>query len=171
MLVAAPNLAWQITHDWPQLTVAEGISSDEGTENRILFVPMQLVQLSLFLVPAWVVGLIALWRSPSLRWARPMAAAYPLLCVLVVLIGGKPYYTLPLLLVLVAAGCTTLATWAHRPGRRRLLAAGISATVVSSAVIALPVLPSEDLDVVNTVNAEQGEQVGWPRLVETVGRG
>jgi 4-amino-4-deoxy-L-arabinose transferase-like glycosyltransferase len=168
LVLAAPNLWWQATHGWPQLTVAGGISSDDGAENRVLFVPMQIAFLSPLLVPVWIAGFLRLWRDPVLRWARALAPAYLFLCVLVLASGGKPYYALPLLLVLTAAGCEPLARWMR--GRWRaatVIAAGVVAAV-SSALIALPVLPADSLSVVNAINAEQGEQVGWPELTSAV---
>ncbi|HEY0539938.1 MAG TPA: glycosyltransferase family 39 protein [Actinoallomurus sp.] len=168
LVLAAPNLWWQATHGWPQLTVAGGISSDDGAENRVLFVPMQIAFLSPLLVPVWIAGFLRLWRDPALRWARAVAPAYLFLCVLVPASGGKPYYALPLLLVLTAAGCEPLARWTR--GRWRaatVIAAGVVAAV-SSALIALPVLPADSLSVVNAINAEQGEQIGWPELTSAV---
>jgi 4-amino-4-deoxy-L-arabinose transferase-like glycosyltransferase len=166
-VLAAPNLWWQASHDWPQLTVAGGISQDDGTQNRIMFIPLQILQLSPFLVPVWIAGLLRLWRSPALRWGRAVALAYPLLCVGVLAIGGKSYYALPLLLVLVAAGCEPTLEWATR-GRRTLAVVGLVLTAVTSALFTLPVLPASAVNLVLPVNAEQGEQIGWPELTSTV---
>jgi 4-amino-4-deoxy-L-arabinose transferase-like glycosyltransferase len=170
-VLAAPNLWWQATHGWPQLTVAGGISSGDGAENRVLFVPMQIVYLSPFLVPVWIAGIRRLWRDPALRWARSLPPAYLLLCVLVVASGGKPYYALPLLLVLTAAGCEPLARWTRRRWRAVTVAAAAVVAFATSALVALPVLPADSLSFVNAINEEQGEQIGWPELTSTVAAG
>lgn len=162
-LVALPNVLWQFQHDWPQLTVAGGISEDDGTENRIMFVPLQILQLSPFLVPIWVAGFLRLWRMP---WARSVALAYPMLCVAVLAVGGKSYYALPLLLVLVAAGSEPALGWIDR--HRPIAIVGLALTALTSALFTLPVLPASAVDFVIPVNKEQGEQIGWPALADSV---
>jgi 4-amino-4-deoxy-L-arabinose transferase-like glycosyltransferase len=164
-LLAGPNLWWQATHGWPQLTVAGGISDDDGVENRIMFIPLQLLQLSPFLVPVWVAGFLHMWRS--IQWSRPIALAYPILCVIVLAVGGKSYYALPLMLILIAAGATPTLDWFGR-GRTFLLALGVVLTTVTSVVIALPVLPTSAVNAVLPINPEQGEQIGWPALTSAV---
>ncbi|NEA31228.1 glycosyltransferase family 39 protein [Streptomyces sp. SID13031] len=169
LVIAAPNLIWQATNGWPQLTVAGGISEDDGTENRIMFVPLQLLQISPFLVPIWVAGFLRLWRLPTLRWARPVALAYPLLCVVVLALGGKSYYALPLVLVLLAAGAQPTIDWISRSrSRRTTLSVGLVLTALTSALFTLPVVPTSSVNIVIPVNKEQGEQVGWPELAEAV---
>lgn len=163
--VVAPNLWWQATHDWPQLTVAGGISEDDGLENRLMFVPLQLLQLSPLLVPFAVAGAIAIWRT---AWARPLVTAYAVIAVLVLVTGGKSYYALPPVLAFVAAGCQPVVDRARAAGRRSIAGTTLALAAVTSAFFTLPVLPADQLGLANAVNKEQGEQVGWQELTSQV---
>jgi 4-amino-4-deoxy-L-arabinose transferase-like glycosyltransferase len=168
-LLAVPTALWQAANGWPQLTVAGGISADDGAENRVLFVPLQLVSLSPVLVPVWVAGLVRLWRDPKLRWARSFVVAYPVLCVAVIVLGGKPYYAVPLLLLLMAAGSQPAVRWLSQSAARSAIVAAAAAVAVAvSVLVGLPVLPTERLGPVLAMNAEAGEQIGWPRLADQV---
>ncbi|MFE0025292.1 ArnT family glycosyltransferase [Amycolatopsis sp. NPDC059021] len=173
VVLMAPVLFWQAGHEFPMLSVAGGISTDDGTKNRLLFVPMQLVYLSPVLVPVWLAGLVRLWRDPRLRWARAYALSYPLACVILLLAGGKPYYAVPPLLILLAAGAEPALRLLARGGspRRGYARALAVAGAAISLVIGLPVLPVSALGgPVLAFNKDQGEQVGWPELTATVAR-
>lgn len=61
----------------------------------------------------------------------------------------------------------------HRGSLRTIaLSAGVAASIASSALIALPLLPTTSLQgsVVMAINPDQGETVGWPRFIATVSR-
>ena len=162
-VLCAPIVIWQAAHGFPLLTVASGISSSDGSENRLMFVPLQIIYLSPVLVPVWIAGFVVLWRNPRYR---SIALAYVVLCALVLGLGGKPYYPLPLLLVLVAAGAEPAWQWATRHRAWAVAAAGAGAAL--SVLIALPVLPARALGPVLAVNPEQGEQVGWREFTASV---
>ncbi|MDG4824868.1 glycosyltransferase family 39 protein [Asanoa sp. WMMD1127] len=168
LVVGSPNVIYQITHDWPQLKMAEAIRDDKGAESRVLFVPFQFVAIGLFFAPVWVAGLVRLWRTPALR---SLAFAYPVLCVLVLVTGGQPYYTLGLLLALFAAGCPAVVAWAaDRRGRRVLLGVGVGLNLVVSAVTALALLPVSVLAKTPIADINQGtsDQIGWPVYVDQI---
>ncbi|HZG91653.1 MAG TPA: glycosyltransferase family 39 protein [Pseudonocardia sp.] len=169
-VLAAPAVVWQATNGWPLLTVASDISGSDGAENRLLFVPLQLVYLSPVLVPVLVAGALRVWRDPGLRWARAAVLVYPVVAVAVLVLGGKAYYAIPPLLVLLAAGAQPAVEWLARgtPGRRRSAAVAAVIGVTMSVLIGLPVLPPAQLGPVLAMNKEAGEQVGWPELVDTV---
>jgi 4-amino-4-deoxy-L-arabinose transferase-like glycosyltransferase len=170
LLVALPSLVWQATHGWPLLGLASGISDADGAENRILLVPLNLVQMSPVLVPVCVAGALRVWRDPDLRWARAAVLVYPVVLLATLVLGGKSYYALPPLIVLLAAGAQPTVEWLARgtPGRRTSAAVAATLGVAGSAVIGLPLLPPAALGPVLAVNQEAGEQVGWAEFVDTV---
>jgi hypothetical protein len=163
LVISAPIVVWQAAHGFPLLTVARGISGLDGSENRLLFVPLQLLYLSPVLVPVWVAGFLMLWSD---RRFRAIALSYLVLCAVTLAVGGKSYYTMPLLLLLLAAGAEPAWRWALR---HRALAAGAAlAGAAFSIVGTLPVLPVSALTPLLAVNKEQGEQVGWREFTVSV---
>jgi 4-amino-4-deoxy-L-arabinose transferase-like glycosyltransferase len=170
LALAAPSLVWQATHGWPLVGLASGISAEDGGENRVLFVPLQIAYLSPVLVPTAVAGFLRVWRDPGLRWARAGVLVYPVVAVVALVLGGKPYYVVPPLLVLLAAGAGPTLAWLARgsTARRAWSALAAAVGVAVAVLVGLPVLPPSRLDPVLALNKEAGEQVGWPELVGTV---
>lgn len=171
LVVGAPNLIYQGANDWPQLEMAQAIEENKGDESRLLFVPLQLVLLGMFLVPVWVAGLVRLLRDPAVRPVRALGLGYPILCALVLLMGGQPYYTLGLVLALYAAGCAPTLRWlSGRRGRSVLFGGALVVNAVLSVLIALPVLPVAVLAATPIADANQGtsDQVGWPVYVAQI---
>lgn len=168
LALLTPVLIWQAQHDFPLLTVAGGISADDGNENRAMFVPMQLVYSLPVVIPVWVAGIRRTWRD--LTWARPVAMSYPIVCAVLLIVGGKPYYAASLLLVLTAMGAEPAVRWLRSAGRRgRVTVALVAAiSVVISVVVGLPLLPERASAVAVAINKEAGEQMGWPTFVANV---
>ena len=167
-----PYLVWQAHHGWPQLVVSRSIASgSSGTSTpRYVLIPSQLVLVSPYLAPVWIVGLVRLLRDPVLGWCRSIGWTYLFLAVLFLTLGGKSYYLANMLPVLVSAGAQPSIDWLHR-GRIRLrmalLAVALSVTVVTTVVVTLPVLPVSALHrtPIVALNYDEGETVGWPTYV------
>jgi hypothetical protein len=172
LVIWLPNLIWQATHGWPQLELAEDIRRDEGAESRATLVPLQLLLVSPLLAPILAVGLWALLRDPWMRPWRSLGVAYLALLVLLFVAAGKPYYAAPFLLCLLAAGSVPVERWLSTRTRRAALAGTFAVSVAISVVVALPVVPVDRLasTPVADLNEDAIETVGWPELVQTVGR-
>ena len=110
-----------------------------------------------------------LLRVPALVRAKPLAWAFLVLVVVFLVTGGKAYYVVGAVPVLLAAGACGLE---ERWSRRGLVVAGVvlalSAFVVWPA--ALPVLPERAFgaSVYPELNDDQAEMIGWPALVDAV---
>jgi hypothetical protein len=169
LVIAAPNLYYQATHDWPQLQMSRALEAYDGDDNRVAFVPLQLVLLGPPLAVISVPGWLRLWRD---RAVRSLAIAYPLACAVTLSSGGRPDYTGGFLILLYAAGCVPVAAWAFgtRPWRRTVLIAALAVSAVVSATIALPVLPASVLGTtpVPGINEVAAESVGWPEFAAQV---
>ncbi|KQR08243.1 glycosyltransferase family 39 protein [Cellulomonas sp. Leaf334] len=172
LLLWLPNLLWQATHGWPQLELAADIRDEySGVGPRLEFVGLLLVQFSPVAAALWIYGLVRLLRVPALVRAKPLAWAFLVLVVLFLVTGGKAYYVVGAVPVLLAAGACGLE---ERWSRRGLVVAG--AVLALSAFVAwpaaLPLLPERTFgaSVYPELNDDQAEMIGWPELVEAVGR-
>ena len=172
VLLWAPNLLWQATHDWPQLTMASRIAG-YAADNRAQVVPLLWLFTGPLLFPVSAAGLVWVLGSKAAAPWRAIGIASVVALVLVLVTGGKAYYVIGSAPLFMAAGAILLDRWLTR-GHPRLRIAGFAvAATLSGALIAyltLPILPvatyaktSLPSDVPDTAN-----EVGWPQFVATV---
>jgi hypothetical protein len=169
VVIALPNLAYQLTHDWPQLTMVEALEDKNGTKNRIMFLPMQIMLLGIPLAVISIAGIKRLWRDERLRG---FVVAYPVACALTLFSGGRPDYLAGLLVLLFAAGCEPTVRWmADSAKRRRLVVVTLSISGVLNASGLLPLIPPSIVGGTPfpTMNEVSAESIGWPEFVEQVG--
>jgi hypothetical protein len=166
-VLAAPNVIYQYTHDWPQAQMAEALDLDEGADNRIMFVPLQFGLLGPALAVIAIVGLVWLWRGRTFRF---FVLAYPLACAATLYSGGRPDYVVGFLMLLYAAGCVPTGVWLTTVTRRALVVAAVVLTAAVSVPVGLPVLPVSALDdvPVGDINETSVESIGWHRFAEQV---
>ncbi len=162
-----PNLVWQVQNGLPVVEMSQAVAggSSATSEPRALLLPFQL----LLAVPIWTVGLWHLWRSPRLRPWRRLALAYVIALVIVLVAGGKPYYTAGFFPLLLAVA----AVWSDEHGRRarRLVVSTSAVFAVVGVLLFLPVLPVRWLHLtpIPAINTDASETVGWPQFAATVG--
>jgi 4-amino-4-deoxy-L-arabinose transferase-like glycosyltransferase len=172
LLLWAPNLAWQATHGWPQLTMASRIGG-YAADNRAQILPTLWLAAGLLLFPVsgagWSWMLFAKTAAP---W-RAIGIAAVAVLVLVVVSGGKAYYGIGIMAPFMAAGAILLDRWLAS-GRRRLRAMSFSAAAAISGArtvyLTLPILPPAVFAKTSlpTQDPVLAEQIGWPEFVATV---
>jgi Dolichyl-phosphate-mannose-protein mannosyltransferase len=172
LLLWLPNLLWQIDHHWPQLTMAHRISAVDGVSNRVNAVPLQLLMFTPLLAAILVAGLVRLLR-PN-RW-RALGVAFVVMLLLVLITGGKGYYTGALLYLLTAAGAIAAEGWlarGHGVARLALLGTAGVLALANTLPLSLPVLSPSTLHQtpIVQINYDAGETIGWPAFVRTVHR-
>lgn len=162
LLLVAPYLVWQGQHGWPQLDVARSIADggSGSSEPRSLVLPLVVLQVGPWLAPLWVAGVVRLVRDPRLR---VLGTAFLVLCGLVVVAGGKPYYVGAFVPLLLAAGAQPFLDRVPRWVPPAVLVLSTPAIVFT-----LPVLPTGDAGIAIAVNGDTGETIGWPDLVDQV---
>ena len=149
MLVALPNVLWQVQHHWPTWELLSNIAHSH--KNVLLtpaqFLSQQILIMSPATLPLWLGGL--LWLLVTTNGHRYAALAIAFLVTLIefILLHGKIYYLSPAYPMLFAAGAVATEhlflvrfRWV-----KPLLVAAMIATAALLAPIALPILPPAKL--------------------------
>jgi 4-amino-4-deoxy-L-arabinose transferase-like glycosyltransferase len=172
LLLWLPNLIWQAANGWPQLTMAQAISQYAG-DNRGQIVPLLWLFSGPFLFPVTTAGLIWVLRSKAAEQWRAIGIAALVGLGLVVISGGKAYYTIGTIAMFMAAGAILLDRWLAR-GHTRVKGVTFTSTAVLSgaliALLTLPILPlaSYATSTLPATVPDVANTVGWPQYVATV---
>ncbi|WP_104168354.1 glycosyltransferase family 39 protein [Arthrobacter sp. SX1312] len=170
LAVAAPNLVYQATHDWPQLSMGAALNENNAADTRVDMWWFLFVTLGPPLALVWCLGWWHLLRRAEWRQVRFIAAAFVVLLALAFLAGGQIYYPAGLVVVLFAVGCVPAAAIMRYRGRRRTVWAVVAVNAVVSMAITLPVIPVGVLGrtPVPEINQLARDQVGWPAYVDQI---
>jgi hypothetical protein len=169
-----PNVVWQATHGWPQLSMAAALHQQNSTAgNYISGLPAQLLALGLLAFPFGVVGFVVLWRRSELRF---LAVAATLIVVYVLAwVPGKGYYSFGIAPELLAAGSVAAERWIARGRRPRLRTAVVVAAPLAGMLVLMPLyLPIVPVTDVHSLPSSAqhlsnvGDTIGWPQLVSAV---
>jgi hypothetical protein len=163
-----PNLVWEAGHGWISVHWFLNPPPSATDESRPQYLVDLLLLTHLVAVPVAVAGVVALVRDRALR---PQGWTVIGTVVAYLLLGGKSYYALPVVLFAVAVGAVPFDRWATRR-RLRWVGAAFVALLVVLLPIGLPVLPLHTADQLGIVSARSDyqDEVGWPQLARDVER-
>ena len=170
----APNVVWQATHGWPQLSMASALHHQNSTAgNYIGGLPAQLGALGLLASALGVVGFVVLWRRPELRFLA--VAATLIVAYVLAWVPGKGYYSFGIAPELLAAGSVAAERWIARARRPWLRTAAVVAAPLAGMLVLMPLyLPIVPVTDVHSLPSSAqhlsnvGDTIGWPQLVSAV---
>jgi len=162
-----PNLVWQAGHDWTSVHWFLNPPPSGSDESRPQFI-VNVILLTAVAFPVAVAGVVSLVRNRTLR---PLGWTVVGTVVAYLVLGGKSYYALPVLVFALAAGAIRLDHWAT--GRRLVVAGALFVTIGLLVLpITLPVLPLHTAVRLGVVKArgDYQSEIGWPAYVRLVER-
>jgi hypothetical protein len=165
VVMAVPNVVWDARHGWPNLAMARVLSDRTGGPlGALAQLPLLPLLAGLPLIVLCVLGIRWLgWGAGrDHRWTLAVAVTA---VVVFTATGGKPYYPVPVLIAVFAAGAVHAEATARSPRR-------VSAAIVLSGLIAVvlgyPVLPARAQSALRALNPTVVETFGWPDFVAQV---
>jgi 4-amino-4-deoxy-L-arabinose transferase-like glycosyltransferase len=166
--ILAPNLVWEARHGWVSVHWFLNPPSSATDESRPQYVGNLILLTSVVAFPVAVAGTVRLLRERALR---PLGATVVGTPVAYLVLGGKSYYAMPVVLFALAAGAVPFDRWAT-PRRLRLVGTAFVALLVLLLPVGLPVLPLHTADRVGVLAARSDyqDEVGWHALAAQAGR-
>ena len=119
ILIALPNLLWQIHNHWPTLEFLRNgqLGNKSIRLSPLGFVAKQIVNMGPLLAFLWIPGLVRVLRSSSERW---IGLTFILFFLAMMAMHAKDYYVSPIYPVLFAAGGIA---WETRFAKRKWVTA------------------------------------------------
>ena len=115
LILFAPNLVWQATHDWATLEFMRNAQQWKNEPmSPLAFLSAQVLLQHPVALPLWLAGLVAFFFHDHLRKYRFFGIAYIVLLLLFVMQRGKPYYLSPIYPLLLGAGAILFEDLASR---------------------------------------------------------
>jgi len=106
LLLALPNIVWQIQHGWPTWVLLQNIAHSH--KNVVLtpgqFIGQQILLMNPATFPIWFGGLCWLFVSREGQRYRALGFAYLIALAEFIIMHGKNYYLAPAYPMLFAAG-------------------------------------------------------------------
>jgi 4-amino-4-deoxy-L-arabinose transferase-like glycosyltransferase len=192
MMIALPNVAWEIARGWPTLELLSNIAhSSKNVELGPLdYLLTNVVYLSPITLPLWGAGLLWCGFDRVGQRFRALAIAWAITFAVLVALKGKGYYLTPMFSPLFAAGAVAIESWIlrRRAPAQRAWRIGVIAALLAGCVplwpLAMPMLPVErflayqralhlapprtETQPLDALPQQYADMFGWPELAAAV---
>jgi hypothetical protein len=148
IVIGAPSILWQATHDWPFLELAAAARAKNTEVPPVSFIINQVLVMNPLLAPVWLAGVIAPFVISSLKPVRFLSIAFLASFGLTLLTHGKDYYIAATYPTMFVIGSVAWTHWFRKTLARTVLTGwGVLAVALSAFLspLALPVLSVENL--------------------------
>lgn len=145
ILVASPNLIWQMTNDFPLFSHMAALNENQlqNVEKSAFMLDQVFMFYSSFILA--VIGFVFLfyYRKSSQLWLFSLSALFVLVALL--LLRGKSYYSAGIYPILICSGSVFIGSLLKELWSRILLIALITLLIVPLVPVGIPILPSKKL--------------------------
>ena len=94
LLIALPNLIWQINHHWPVVHHMKELAETQLVHVRVDIFLLEQIMMFLPVFFIWILGLVYVAFLKEGRTYRTFAWIYLVVVLLLIILRGKPYYTI-----------------------------------------------------------------------------
>jgi 4-amino-4-deoxy-L-arabinose transferase-like glycosyltransferase len=178
VLIALPNIVWQVQHDFVYLQFLGTIRARDIAWGRTegFLIEQLFLSANPVTIPLWIAGLWYYFGSVAGRRFRLLGWLAVIPFVLFWAARGRAYYTAPIYPILLTGGVVWLEQWVvqRKLGVQTALRGTVAVLLVlgfiAGAALSLPLAPVNSAwwGVLDEVNGEFAEMIGWPELVQTV---
>jgi hypothetical protein len=187
LLIALPNIIWQIRHDWPVILHMRELAQYHLVHVRTDLFLLEQIMMNLPAVFIWIPGLLFLLIHKTVKDYRIFGFIYILVTIQLLILSGKHYYTLGLYTTLFAFGGYAIIIWFRNKLKFiRYLVIGMNIIIAVVLIpISLPVLkPAKFIEYTKKTGMEKSQRwedgqyhdlpqdyadmVGWNELTEVV---
>jgi len=180
LLIFLPNLIWQIQNDFISLDYLSAIHARDIEWGRGEgFLVKQFYDVTNpFSLPLWAVGLSLCLFGASMKRFRSLGWMFIITFALFLINKGRPYYTGPAYVMLLAAGAAWFENWlGTRTEKTRRFGFGIlwGMQVIGGLIFITVIKPIAPINsplwnVTSSLNREVVEMVGWQDLTAQVAK-
>jgi hypothetical protein len=148
-LIFAPNLVWEIQHEFPTIELLRNVqrSGRNVSLSWATFLAQQFLIMNPLAAPLWLAGLWYFLLDGDGQRFRALGLTYLTILLFFLALNGRVYYLAPAYPMLFAAGAVKFQRFVERPNHTWLKPAYLAVLVVTGALLApfgyFPILPVE----------------------------